>query len=159
MSLLNSLVELAALTLILTGVRNTASIPKVGVNTAKRASILRNNTINDNVTRATVVGTVATGADQLAVGVDVEVFDVQRAFAVELEDFVGGLHGTAADDVGCAGGLEEGGSVFADIFPPDVLDRTGWYVRGEGELEVLERHTRCPCSGYPQPERHQGSRS
>ena len=122
--LLNTLVKLTALPLILARVCDTASISKVRVNTTKRASILGNNTIDHNVTRATVVGAVAAGADQLAVGVDVKVFDVQRALAVELEDFVGGLHGAAADDVGCSGGLEEGGGVFADVFPPDVLDGT-----------------------------------
>ena len=51
---------------------------------------------------AAVVLAVATGAGQLAVVVDVEVFDVHGALAVELEDFVLGFLSAAADDVRCA---------------------------------------------------------
>ena len=74
---------------------------------------------------AAVARAVSTGTGKLAVVVDVEVFDVHCAFAVELEDFVGGFLGATPDDVGGSGGLLEGRCVFADVQPPDVLDGTG----------------------------------
>lgn len=107
-----------------------------------------------------VAGAVSAGAGELAVVVDVEVFDIHGAFAIELEDFVGGFLGAAADDVGCAGGLLEGCGVLADVQPPDVLDGTK-YILGQmkRELKMEGIRTRCPCSGYPRPGLDQESRS
>lgn len=43
------------------------------------------------------------------------------AAAVELEDLVAGVEGTAAVDVRGSAGLLEGCGVFADVGPPDVV--------------------------------------
>lgn len=39
-----------------------------------------------------------------------------------LDDFILGSPGPAANDVGCSRGLLDSEGVFANIFPPDVLD-------------------------------------
>lgn len=94
----------------------------VAVNTAQRPAVLSNHAVDDDMSRPSVRGTVATGADDLSVVLGVEVLDRDGPAAVELEDLVRGAAGSAADYVrGLACGLLERGGVFADVLPPDVL--------------------------------------
>lgn len=62
--------------------------------------------------------------------VGVETIDLDGAAAVELNDLVLSVEGSSADDVGVVvgSGLLEGDGVFADILPPDILDRARYYL-------------------------------
>jgi hypothetical protein len=60
------------------------------------------------VARAAVVATVAAAADNLAIVFGVEVLNIERAEAVELEDLVCGLEGAASDNVGGTTALFDG---------------------------------------------------
>jgi hypothetical protein len=60
------------------------------------------------VARAAVVAAVAAAADDLAVVFGIEVLNVERSEAVELEDLVCGLEGAASDNVGGTAALFDG---------------------------------------------------
>lgn len=94
----------------------------VAVDAAQWPAILRNHTVDDDVSGPSIRGAIATGTDNLPVVLGVEVLDRNGSAAVELEDLVVGIPCSAADDVGSlVRGLLECGGVFADILPPNVL--------------------------------------
>lgn len=101
-------VLVADLVLVLAAVGDGARVPVVCVDAAEHAAVAGEDVVHDDVPGAAVAAAVAAAADDLAVVLGVEVLDVERAEAVELEDLVVGLEGAAADDVGSAAGLLDG---------------------------------------------------
>lgn len=81
---------------------------------------MRHDVVHDDVSGSSVARAVSARSHDLSVVAGVEVLDVDRAAAVELDDFVRGLPGAAADDVRGSGGLLEGYGVFADVLEEDV---------------------------------------
>lgn len=111
------------------------------VDAAKLATVLGDNALDVDVAGAAVALAVAAVADQLAVVLDVEVVDVQRAAAVELENLVLGAEGTTTVDGGGTRLLLEGGGVLADVGPPDIVQGAGGCVScgvGVGEIGTYQ---------------------
>jgi hypothetical protein len=71
-----------------------------------------------------VVRAVAARAVDLAIVVGVKVDNVDVATSVVLDDLVGRLVGTAANDVGGAAALDANG-ILADVLEPDELEVAG----------------------------------
>jgi hypothetical protein len=106
-------------------VRVSSAVAQVGVDADELAAVLGNNTAHVDLARAVAVAlAVAARAVDLAVVLGVEVYNIDSAAAVVLDHFVGGVVGSAADDVGGAVALETDG-VFAHVFEPDVLEVAG----------------------------------
>lgn len=139
-------IPVAALAIILARIGDAASISVVGIDTAQHAAVDGDGVLDDDVAGAAVAGTVAAAAHDLAVILGVKVPDTDSAPAVELEDLVLSLEGAAAVDVGGPGGLLEGGSVLADIGPPDVVQRAMRMLAGSWHTFVAEDDRALPGS-------------
>lgn len=113
----------AALVAILARVGDFADIAIVAVDTAELTTILCNDILDVDVSWAAIVLAVSTAAEKLAVVLDEEIIDIQRALAIELEDLVRGLESATAVDSRRAGGMLEGSSVLANIDPPNIVQR------------------------------------
>jgi hypothetical protein len=74
-----------------------------------------------------LLGAVSARAIQLSVVLDVEVDDVYGSAAVVLDNLVGGVVRTTANDPGLVAGniFLDGDGVFTDILEPDELECTG----------------------------------
>jgi len=102
-----ALVAVARLAAALARAGDGTGVAVVCVDAAEHAAVLGDGALDDDVAGAAVVAAVAAAADQLAVVVGVEVLDLDRPEAVELDDLVGGLEGAAAVDVRSSRGLLE----------------------------------------------------
>lgn len=100
-----SSVAIAVLPIILAAVCDGAGISIVGVDSAQHATIMGNYIVHDNMTSASVVAAVATASDNLAVIIGVEVFHVDGAEAVKLNNFVSCVEGSSSVNVGGTAGL------------------------------------------------------
>lgn len=120
-----TLEAVAGLALVLARVGDLAGITIVGVDAAEDTAVDGDRVLDDDVAGTRVVLAVTAATHQLAVVLGVEVLDLDSALAVELEDFVVGVESTTTVDVRGARALLEGGSVLADISPPDVVQGAG----------------------------------
>ncbi|KAJ2901539.1 hypothetical protein MKZ38_001672 [Zalerion maritima] len=87
-SVIVSLIPVAALSVVLAGVGNDAGVPIVSIDATKHAPVDGDDTIDDDVPRAAIVGAVTARSDQLAVAARVEVGSAEGAESVELQDLV-----------------------------------------------------------------------
>lgn len=101
-------VPVTGLVAVLAAVVDGASVSVVGVDAAKHPAALRDDVVQEDVAGFAVVAAVAAAPHDLAVVVGVEVPDVERSEAVELEDLIGGLEGASAVDVRRAARLFDG---------------------------------------------------
>lgn len=79
--------------------------------------------LTDEVSRPAVARAVTAAAGNFAVVIRIEVLHLHRTPAVELDDLVVGMERTAAIDVGRAASLLKCDGIFADVSPPDIVDR------------------------------------
>ena len=109
-------------------VRVRRLVPDVGIDTDQLATVDGRHALHGDGARA-VAAAVAARAVDFAVVLGVKVLDVDRAAAVVLDHFVGGVEGAAADDVGRAVAFDADG-VFADVFEPEVFEGAGAWDGG-----------------------------
>ena len=123
----NSFVEVARFAFCLTGITDFASISVIRIDATKwsafgTAAFCSVNAINDNVSWSTVAIAVATGADQLSVVFDIHILYGDRAFPIELEDFVVSSLCSSSNDIRSSTGLLESGGILADLEPPNIFN-------------------------------------
>ena len=107
------------------GAVSTYLVTQVGVDANELTTLDGGDTLHVNGSLAGLVAlAVAAGAVDLAVVVGVEVDDVDVTAAVVLDDLVGGLVSTAANDVGNSAALD-GDGILADVLEPDKLEVAG----------------------------------
>jgi hypothetical protein len=137
----------------LASVTDLTRIPIVGVDATHHTTVDGNAVLYDNIARPTIPFAVATTAHQLAVFLCEEVADNHGPAAVKLNNLIVGAESSAAVDVGGTAGLLQGQSVFADVSPPDVIERAEILRSAERTLTVClvsyGAHTRFPGSGCP----------
>jgi hypothetical protein len=109
-------------------VRVRRLVTQVRINTNQFTTVDGRHALHGDGARA-VAATVAARAVNFAVVLGVKVLDVDRAAAVVLDHFVGGVEGAAADDVGRAVAFDADG-VFADVFEPEVFEGAGAWDGG-----------------------------
>ena len=98
-------------------------VAQVGVDAHQLATIDSGGALHVNGAGA-VARAVTAGSVDLAVVLGIEVDNVDMAATVVLDDLVGGMVSTAANDVGSAVTLD-GDSVLADVLEPDKLESAG----------------------------------
>lgn len=104
------------------------SVTVVGVDAHKgRGATLSKDTIENDVAFEHGLAVAARSVQLAKVG-DVESRDGDGTGAIVLDDLVLCALGSASDDLGSAGLLLDGQGVFADGFPPDVLDCAGTHA-------------------------------
>jgi hypothetical protein len=104
---IDALVTVTGLAAVLARIVNGASITIVCVDTAQDTAIDCDDVVQNDVAGATIVGAVATAADNFAIVFRVEVLDLNGATAIELHDLISSLESTTAIDVRSAAGLLE----------------------------------------------------
>lgn len=120
-----ALVHVARLAVRVARVADGAGITVVGVDAAQDTAVDGDDVVDADNPGSAVARAVAAAADELAKVLDVEVADGDGdADAVDLDDLVGGVEGTAAGD-GDVAALLEGDGVFAHVLEPDVGDGAG----------------------------------
>ena len=127
-SLVTALVALALSLGVKAVVRVRRLVPDVGIDTDQLATVDGRHALHGDGARA-VAAAVAARAVDFAVVLGVKVLDVDRAAAVVLDHFVGGVEGAAADDVGRPVAFDADG-VLADVFEPEVFEGAGAWDGG-----------------------------
>jgi hypothetical protein len=90
--------------------------------TAEDTAIHSSDVFDNNVSGSAVILAVTARSDQLAVILNVKLGDLNSTAAVELDDLVGGVEGTATTDDGSSGLLLQSDSVLTDVLEPDILE-------------------------------------
>lgn len=124
-------------------VADLAGIAIVGVDATQDTSVNSDRVLDDHVARTAVVLAVTAAADQLAVVLGIEVLDLDGATAVELNDLIVSVESATTVNEGCAAGLLECESIFADLSPPDIIQCANENV---SEKTMLQYYFNLPGS-------------
>lgn len=108
--------------------RKIAHTSQVPIHARHHAALLNPNPI-ECASACDLVIAVSTAPIHLPYVLRIEVAYCDCASTIVLQDFVVGVAGSSTVDIGGARALLEGGGIFADVGPPDVIEGAGAYKR------------------------------